>query len=174
MDVFPTGDLFWMLILTVPVLVVLLVLCIDCRDTELDTPPIGDYEDKPPTTSRPQTFRVLRRPPSPPWFTIQSQPDLSRCPPYSFANQSTSMKNEADNVPPFHVFLSFQKVCPVMKTKNHLMMKKTMSLGTSWCFLMFRLQIREMRITLPRIPLWISTRICQNLSGVQLVNTSMY
>ncbi|XP_067326010.1 linker for activation of T-cells family member 1 isoform X1 [Anolis sagrei] len=98
MDVFPTGDLFWMLILTVPVLVVLLVLCIDCRDTELDTPPIGDYEDKPPTTSRPQTFRVLRRPPSPPWFTIQSQPDLSsRCPPYSFANQSTSMKNEADN-----------------------------------------------------------------------------
>ncbi|XP_008115723.1 linker for activation of T-cells family member 1 isoform X2 [Anolis carolinensis] len=97
MDVFPTGDLFWMLILTVPVLVVLLVLCIDCRDTELDTPPIGDYEDKPPTTFRPQTFRVVRRPPSPPWSAIQSQPDLRRCPPYSFSNQSTTLKDEVDN-----------------------------------------------------------------------------
>ncbi|XP_042332619.1 linker for activation of T-cells family member 1 isoform X2 [Sceloporus undulatus] len=97
MAVFTTGDLFWILALTVPVLVVLLVLCIDCRDTELDTPPISDYEDKPPTTGRHETFRVLRRPPSPPLCAIQSQPDLRRCFPYSLPNLSASFKVEGDN-----------------------------------------------------------------------------
>ncbi|XP_072860635.2 linker for activation of T-cells family member 1 isoform X2 [Pogona vitticeps] len=78
MDAFQMGELFWILALTVPVLVVLLALCVDCRDPELDTPPIGDYEEKPPTTVRPQTFRVLRRPPSPSFSSNHSLPDLKR------------------------------------------------------------------------------------------------
>ncbi|XP_062993549.1 uncharacterized protein LOC134406185 [Elgaria multicarinata webbii] len=98
MDAFHTGDIYWILALTVPVLVVLLVLCIDCRDDELDTPPVDDYQYKPSSSAHSQTFRVLRRPPSPPWSAIQSQPDLRRCPPYSLAGQSASyIKVEGDN-----------------------------------------------------------------------------
>ncbi|KAH0626555.1 hypothetical protein JD844_001613 [Phrynosoma platyrhinos] len=60
MAAFPTGDLFWMLALTVPVLVVLLVLCTDCRDTELDTPPISDYEDNSTMVCPPVPTRLER------------------------------------------------------------------------------------------------------------------
>ncbi|XP_070586444.1 linker for activation of T-cells family member 1-like isoform X3 [Erythrolamprus reginae] len=46
MDIFHTGDFFWMLALAVPILVVLLVLCTDCRDPDIDTPAIDDYQYK--------------------------------------------------------------------------------------------------------------------------------
>ncbi|KAM6449635.1 linker for activation of T-cells family member 1 isoform 2-T6 [Liasis olivaceus] len=98
MDTFHTGDFFWMLALAVPILVVLLVLCTDCRDPALDTPSIDDYQYKPSTNIHSQTFRVLRRPPSPPWSAIQSQPDLqSRGPAYSFTSQTPSFIKVEDN-----------------------------------------------------------------------------
>ncbi|XP_070584194.1 linker for activation of T-cells family member 1 isoform X2 [Erythrolamprus reginae] len=78
MDIFQTGDFFWMLALAVPILVVLLVLCTDCRDPDIDTPAIDDYQYKPSTNAHSQTFRLLRRPPSPPWSDIQYQLDSQR------------------------------------------------------------------------------------------------
>ncbi|XP_044304079.1 uncharacterized protein LOC123032335 [Varanus komodoensis] len=97
MDAFHMGDIFWVLAL-IPVLIVLLALCTDCRDPELDTPPVDDYQYKPSTNAHTKTFRVLRRPPSPPWTAIQSQPDPRRGPPYTLTNQSASfIKTEGDN-----------------------------------------------------------------------------
>ncbi|XP_066487024.1 linker for activation of T-cells family member 1 isoform X2 [Tiliqua scincoides] len=87
---------FWLLALSVPALVVLLVLCIGCRDPEQDTPPIDDYQYKPQTCDRSPTFRVVRRPPSPPWSAIQPQPDLRRCPAQILATTPILM-NEGDN-----------------------------------------------------------------------------
>ncbi|XP_061445165.1 linker for activation of T-cells family member 1 isoform X2 [Rhineura floridana] len=98
MDAFHTGDIFWVLALTVPVLVVLLVLCMDCRDSELDTPSVDDYQYKPSTSARTQTFTLLRRPPSPAWNAIQSQPELWRYPPYSLSHHTAaSFQVEDDN-----------------------------------------------------------------------------
>ncbi|XP_060111918.1 linker for activation of T-cells family member 1 [Heteronotia binoei] len=83
MDTFQTDANFlvWLLTFTVPSLVVLLVLCIGCRDPESDMPPIDDYQYKPHSSGQHETFRVLRRNPSPPCAPVQRQPDLQRCPP---------------------------------------------------------------------------------------------
>ncbi|XP_072860636.1 linker for activation of T-cells family member 1 isoform X3 [Pogona vitticeps] len=114
MDAFQMGELFWILALTVPVLVVLLALCVDCRDPELDTPPIGDYEEKPPTTVRPQTFRVLRRPPSPSFSSNHSLPDLKSLP-----NQSLSFfqaEGDDESVPSYE---NQEQVCITDDEENY-------------------------------------------------------
>ncbi|XP_034990797.1 linker for activation of T-cells family member 1 isoform X2 [Zootoca vivipara] len=89
-------DIFWVLAFTVPLLAILLVLCIDCQDPELDTPSVDDYQYKPSTSARSKTFNI-RRPPSPPWPAVSSQPDVWRCPPCSISYPVPSYKVERDN-----------------------------------------------------------------------------
>ncbi|KAL8176863.1 UNVERIFIED_CONTAM: hypothetical protein K2H54_039539 [Gekko kuhli] len=95
MDTFQTDAnvLIWLLTFTVPTLVVLLVLCIGCRDPESDMPPIDDYQYKPHSSGQ-ETFRVLRRNPSPPWAPPPRQPDLQRCPPRNLPRPAGSFCNE--------------------------------------------------------------------------------
>nr|XP_028559898.1 linker for activation of T-cells family member 1 [Podarcis muralis]XP_028559899.1 linker for activation of T-cells family member 1 [Podarcis muralis]XP_028559900.1 linker for activation of T-cells family member 1 [Podarcis muralis]XP_028559901.1 linker for activation of T-cells family member 1 [Podarcis muralis]XP_028559902.1 linker for activation of T-cells family member 1 [Podarcis muralis]XP_028559903.1 linker for activation of T-cells family member 1 [Podarcis muralis] len=100
MDASHTGDIFWVLAFTVPLLVILLVLCIDCRDPELDTQSVDDYQDKPSSSARSSSTFKLIRPPSPPWPAVSSQPDMwrhSRCPPCSLSYPAPSYKVERDN-----------------------------------------------------------------------------
>ncbi|XP_077170101.1 linker for activation of T-cells family member 1 isoform X2 [Paroedura picta] len=80
MDTFQTDASFlvWLLTLTVPTLVVLLVVCIGCRDPESDTLPIDDYQYKPHSSGQLENFRVLRPNPSSPWAPAQRQPILPR------------------------------------------------------------------------------------------------
>uniref|UniRef100_A0A2D4ND47 Linker for activation of T-cells family member 1 n=1 Tax=Micrurus spixii TaxID=129469 RepID=A0A2D4ND47_9SAUR len=120
MDIFHTGDFFWMLALAIPILVVLLVLCTDCRDSDLDTPAIDDYQYKPSTNIHSQTFRVLRRPPSPPWSAIQSQPDLQSIgSAYNFCSLTPAFIKIEDNesVPSYE---NEEPPCPTDDDENYI------------------------------------------------------
>uniref|UniRef100_A0ACB8EUX5 Uncharacterized protein n=1 Tax=Sphaerodactylus townsendi TaxID=933632 RepID=A0ACB8EUX5_9SAUR len=88
MDAFQTDATFfvWLLAFAIPALVVLLVLCIGCPDRELDTAAIDDYQYKPHPSGQLETFRVLRRNPSPPWAPAPRQPDLQRLGSFNLTN----------------------------------------------------------------------------------------
>ncbi|XP_054849055.1 uncharacterized protein LOC129338675 isoform X3 [Eublepharis macularius] len=122
MDDFHTGAIFWVWVLafTVPALVVLLVLCVGCRDPELDMPQIDDYAYKPSSSGHLETFRVLRRNPSPPRPAVQFQPDLQRCPPRNPPRPAALFsKAEEDNesIPSYE---NEEQPCATDNDKNYI------------------------------------------------------
>ncbi|XP_054849056.1 uncharacterized protein LOC129338675 isoform X4 [Eublepharis macularius] len=90
MDDFHTGAIFWVWVLafTVPALVVLLVLCVGCRDPELDMPQIDDYAYKCPP----------RNPPRPAALFSKAEEDNESIPSYENEEQPCATDNDKNYI----------------------------------------------------------------------------
>ncbi|XP_048373749.1 uncharacterized protein LOC125444985 [Sphaerodactylus townsendi] len=118
MDAFQTDATFfvWLLAFAIPALVVLLVLCIGCPDPAA----IDDYQYKPHPSGQLETFRVLRRNPSPPWAPAPRQPDLQRCPPHNPPRLAASLDKRGKDNESIPSYENEEQPCPTDDDENYV------------------------------------------------------